>query len=532
MVEAASFPRRATPQGAFRLPNFYELAPQRQQQRSLAALLRYLRTYVQPYHPFLRRRYRECGIDVSQMTTAEELQRLPLVTKAELRANPQAFVLRPAFPETPALEGYDTAAPSKRMLLKYAVQAILNWPSDPTRYFRGDSWRDRIRRRAQMEWLPIHFHVSSGSTGNPTPAVYTHYDLTRVVRHLASQLILPHQPDPQQIYWGLAERGMSIFPGAPHLAFFSTVLAKVLIGTSCFETGGGHVIPTDRQVKLFAEGGFSSLVGIPSYLLYWLRRALALQAEGQLGPLPGLAHIVLGAEPVSETLRENIRSLARAAGANPRLKTYETLGMTEMKWWFGECNERSGIHLNPRYYYWELLDPRTREPVREGEPGVLVFSHIGWRGTVLIRYWTGDLVKGGLRWQRCPMCGYTFPTLFGPICRAEKDFTKVKGTLVDLGQLLECIRATPGVRLFQFVLSNEDAAGERSRDTVALYVLPEPGCDVLQLEKQLRQNVKASFEFTPDRLVIETDERLLHDRLFERSPVKAEYIVDRRTEQV
>src|SRR5438132_1156907 len=155
---------------------------------------------------------------------------------------------------------------------------------------------------------------------------------------------------------------------------------------------------------------------------------------------------------MSEKLREIIRTLAHAAGADPRLKIYETLGMTEMKWWFGECNEHSGLHLNPRHYYWELLDPQTREPVGPGEPGVLVFSHIGWRGTVLVRYWTGDLVKGGLRWERCRFCGYTFPLLFGPVCRAERDFTKIKGTLVDLSQLIDCIRGMPGVRLFQAVL--------------------------------------------------------------------------------
>ncbi len=130
----------------------------------------------------------------------------------------------------------------------------------------------------------------------------------------------------------------------------------------------------------------------------------------------------------------------------------------------------------------------------EGEPGVLVFSHIDWRGTVLVRYWTGDLAKGGLRWERCRCCGYTFPLLFGPICRAEKDFTKIKGTLVDLSQLVDCIRGTPGVRLFQVVLANENAAGELSNDLLTLHILPEAGQDLADLEQRLRQCVKATFE--------------------------------------
>jgi thioester reductase-like protein len=39
---------------------------------------------------------------------------------------------------------------------------------------------------------------------------------------------------------------------------------------------GGAVIPTDRQVELFARGGFWGVVAIPSYITHWLRRARAL----------------------------------------------------------------------------------------------------------------------------------------------------------------------------------------------------------------------------------------------------------------
>ncbi len=85
-----------------------------------------------------------------------------------------------------------------------------------------------------------------------------------------------------------------------------------------------------------------------------------------VGPLDKLQHIVLGAEPMSEQLRETIRGLAHAAGADPRLKIYETLGMTEMKWWFGECNEHSGLHLNPRIL---LLGAAASPDARAGARG-------------------------------------------------------------------------------------------------------------------------------------------------------------------
>ena len=509
------------------MASFYDLEPARQQRASLRRLFTYLRGTIEPFHPFLRRLYRQSGIDLAKLRTADDLRRLPIVGKSQLREDAQAFVLRPAFPGVDPLAGYETEPAPRSMLARYAMQAALNVPRDFTQPLRRPTFRERIQRRAQLEWLPIHFHASSGSTGHPTPAVYTHYDLNHVVRRLAAVLILPKRRDPDGLYYDLAERGMSLFPGAPHLAFFSTVLAKQTVGTSSFETCGGQVIPTDRQIALFAGGGFTSLLSVPSYLTYWLRRARTLQDQGQMGGLSGLRHIVLGAEPINESLRETIRELALAAGAR-RVKVYETFGMTEMKWWFGECDEGSGLHLNPRYYYWELLDPRTREPVPEGEPGVLVFSHIDWRGTAVVRYWTGDLVKGGMFWNRCRFCGYTFPRIYGPICRAEKDFTKIKGTLVDLTVLVDTVRRTPGVRLFQITLSSEPPQREAGRDCLAIEACCEPGTTLAEVERQLRERLKTTIDVSPDRLELQADEESLRQRLFLRSPVKAEYVVEIR----
>ena len=202
--------------------------------------------------------------------------------------------------------------------------------------------------------------------------------------------------------------------------------------------------------------------------------------------------------------------------------------MTEFKWVFMECDEGAGIHLNPKYYYWELLDPETRRPVPPGQPGALVFSHIGWRGTVLIRYWTGDLVKGGLTWDRCPRCGYTFPRLHPPICRLEHDFTKIKGARVDLSLLTETVRATEGVRRFQIVLARESELDELSRDCVIVHVLAEPGAAQSAIEDALRHRVKAATEVAPDQVVFEHDEAGFEARLFARNGVKADYLIERR----
>lgn len=512
--------------------NYYDLEPAEQRKRALDRLFRYLRDYIQPYHPYLRKMYRERGIDVSKLCTADDLRRLPIIDKNNLREDPQLFMLRPATPDAPLPAGYETQALPKSALLRYAAKALWSWPRDIPRLVRREGLKDLARRQALREWLPIHFHVSTGSTGAPTPASYTHYDITRLLPQIAGLLVRPKQPNPEDVYFDWTERTMNIFPGAPHLAFFSPVMAKVALGTSSFETFGGSVIPTERQITIFAQGGFSSMTAVPSYLVHWLRKATEMQKEGLIGPLSSFKRVVVGAEPLSEPLREYIRNLALGLGVHPRFRIFQTLGMTEMKWAFLECEEGSGIHVSPKFYYWELLHPETREPVAEGEPGVLVFSHIGWRGTALIRYWTGDLIKGGMRWTRCQHCGYTFPRIYPPICRAEKDFTKIKGTRVDLSNLIESVRDTPGVRHFQVSIESESETERYSRDVLAIHVVAEQGVMESDLEEKIRHRVKYYTEVSPDRVHFELDGPAFEKRLFARNGIKAEYVLERRKEHV
>ncbi len=514
------------------MANYYDLEPAEQRKQALARLFQYVRDYVEPYHPYLRKLYRQQGVDVSKLKTADDLRRLPIIDKTHLRENPQLFILQPTFPGVPGPAGYETAPIARAKMLNYMYQATRNRPRDYSSLVRRESFAQRVRRRALMEWLPIHFHVSTGSTGNPTPATYTYYDLKHVIPQMASLMVIPKSRKPDDLFFDWGDRSMNIFPGAPHLAFFAPVLSKAAIGISSFDTFGGNVIPTDRQIMIFEQGGFASLTAVPSYLVHWLRRAAILQQEGKIGKLSKFLRVAVGAEPMSESMREYIRSLALGLGAHPKFKIYQSLGMTEMKWYALECSEGSGIHLNPRYYYWELLHPQTREPVAEGEPGVLVFSHIGWRGTVFMRYWTGDLIKGGFRWTRCEHCGYTFPRVFPPVCRAEKDFTKIKGTRVDLSNLMESVRDTPGVRNFQIALETENGEGAFARDRLLVHLVAEPGLDHSQLEEAVNRRVKYSTEVTPDRIIFEENEPEFERRLFAKNGIKAEYIIERRTEHI
>ena len=510
--------------------DFYRLEPDIQKRQSFKRLLSYLRNYIGPYHPYLRRRYREEGIDLGRIATYEDFCRLPVVSKVDYRPDPRAFILQPKFPGREDLIPYDTARIARKLLVKYLVQAIFNVPRDYSHYFRRNKFKeDTVGRKVAWEWLPIHFHGSAGTTGDPTPATYTARDIWGPIRELTHFIFIrPDATEPGKRYVQFTDRMMNLFPGMPHLAFFQTIISKFLLGMSTFDTGGGNVMPTERQIEVFAQQEFNGLTAIPSYFAHWLRKAVEAKEKGEIKGLTGLFAVVLGGEGASSTLKQYFHDMARRAGATEDFHCIESYGMTEMKWAFLECYDDMGMHLNPKYFYWEILDPDTLKPVGEGEPGVVVFSHIDWRGTTFIRYNTGDLAAGGIHWKRCEYCGYTFPILRGPLYRAVKDFSKIKGTRVSLPEFVRILQDEPGVRNFQIVLDKEVSGDEFSRDWVRLRVLPETGADTEHLEQRLRKQVKIQLEISPNEVLFETDEEKFNRELFAKTGIKAEYIVDLR----
>ncbi|MGB9734819.1 MAG: phenylacetate--CoA ligase family protein [bacterium] len=511
------------------MDNFLTLPPEIQRKRAFNNLLTYIKHYVYPYHPYIRKTYKELGIDPSRIKTYDDFIQLPIITKSEYRKDPLSFILQPTFPTAEFQSRYDTAMISKRLLIKYLSQAIFNIPRDRVQAYREITFKEKIMRRIIHEWFPIHFHASAGSTGEPTPAVYTFYDIKKVLNELAYIVFLEPKDLPPDAPRATFEKiNFNTFPGAPHLAFFQAVLTKFLVGGSSFDSFGGKVIPTEQQIRLFAQEKFNSITSVPSYLVYWLRKAVQMHEAGEIPDMPFFEGVILGAEGVSPELEAYILELAKRLGAHPKFRIASSYGSTELKWAFFEPDYDCGIHLDPRFYFWELLDPETKKPVKQGESGILVFSHIGWRGTVFVRYWTGDLIKGGLSFERCPRCGFTMPRLYPPIVRYDKDFTKIKGTKVLLPDLITAIRDIKGVENFQIIIDRKVPNDPFSMDTIKIRVHPHEGTNKDRLTELINQRVKAFIELTPDEIIFEDDGKAIESDLFSKTGIKAEYVIDKR----
>lgn len=492
----------------------FKWTPEEQREYSLAKLFGYLKEYVHPWHPYYRGLFREHGLDVGRFSSYDDMRRIPLTTRDELSADPNAFILR----HGTGVPADDVAELGTGRKLRYAATALTaRYMSDPSGEPR--SFRERATRAERVEWNPVRRCMSAGTTGPPSMSAYTDYDLKGVIPRIAGMLNM----------FGLESgmRGLNLLPGHSHFSFLQVLLDGFTVdrGEGVFETRGTAAPPTGKEVSAAGTLPFDMYIAVPSYMACWLRGAAEAIEAGAPAPAP-VEYAVLAAEPLSDEFRDSLKDRFEKIGS-PGIKIIEGYGANELRAAFFECGEKTGMHLNPEFYFWEVLDPETREPVRWGEPGVLCFSHVGWRGTVLLRYWTGDLIQGGVTWERCAGCGFTMPVLRTPICREVHDFTDIKGCRVPLADLQNAVRRALGVESFQVVITREDDSGSDTSDKVTVHASLSSGAIEEAAINGIRRQVKLDTGISPDEIIIEMPSAI-ESMLFERTGVKADWVVDRR----
>ena len=93
-------------------------------------------------------------------------------------------------------------------------------------------------------------------------------------------------------------------------------------------------------------------------------------------------------------MRRKLRLLAAGLGAGP-VDVIATYAFTEAKMAWVECpappgGEPGGYHIGADLAIIEIIDPETGRTVGPMQPGEIVFSALDSRGTVVLRYRTGD----------------------------------------------------------------------------------------------------------------------------------------------
>ena len=438
-------------------------------------LRRYLRTVVLPFSAHYRELFQKHGLEAESFRTLEDLQRLPFTTKSDLlgtAAQPQRF---------------------KDFILVPDQKALARRPGTILRVLlRG---RERVKHDFEAEFRPIFATFTTGRSAEPTPLFYSQHDLTRLDtagRRLVE--ICAARPE---------DRLLNTLPFAPHLAFWLAHYAGTAGGVLTMSSGGGKVMGTDGNIRHIRKFKPDILIGVPTFVYHLLHQAAEEGVHCE-----NLRRIVLGGEKVSHGLRQKLHDLALELGAR-NVEVVATYGFTEAKLAWSECpfpydQPSSGYHLYADLGIMEVIDPLTGEPLPPDRPGELVFTPLEARGTVVLRYRTGDYTDGGLTYEPCPYCGRSLPRLLGNISRRSEvksmNFDKLKGTLVDFNELERVLDDAPRIGAWQVELRkiNNDPL---ELDEIILHVQKLDGTDEEQLSRELGERCVAHLEIHPNRIL-------------------------------
>jgi phenylacetate-CoA ligase len=320
-------------------------------------------------------------------------------------------------------------------------------------------------------------HASSGTTGKPTVVGYTSGDLDRwaglMARSLGCAGAVPGDVVHNAYGYGLFTGGLGAHYGAERLG--CTVVPM---------SGGG----TERQVGLISDFSANILCATPSYALNIAEVAEATGFDLRRSPL---RCGVFGAEPWSEALR---RDLQERLG----IKAVDIYGLSEI---MGpgvacECHVmQSGLHGWEDHFLFEIIDPKTLEPMRFGEAGELVITTLAKDALPMIRYRTRDITR--LDDSPCA-CGRTHVRIMRVTGR-DDDMLIIRGVNVYPSQLEAVLIGFPGLSPhYQIVLTR---AGALDAMTVEVELAPETADDDnarAKKEAEVRHHIKSMIGVTCD----------------------------------
>lgn len=258
----------------------------------------------------------------------------------------------------------------------------------------------------------VRIHASSGTTGKQTVVGYTKNDIN-IWAECAARSIAGAGGTKKDIIhisygYGLFTGGLGLHYGAEHL------------GATALPVSSGN---TSRQIQLLQDFGSNIICCTPSYAMF------IGETIRDMGIDPKSLKLragIFGAEPWTENMRKEIEKLLN-------IKAYDIYGLSEIA---GpgvsfDCEMQGGMHINEDYFYPEVIDPETLEPLPHGQYGELVFTCIGKEALPLIRYRTRDICA--LVTEKCA-CGRTTIRMTKPKGRSD-DMLIIRGVNVFPSQV-------------------------------------------------------------------------------------------------
>jgi hypothetical protein len=169
---------------------------------------------------------------------------------------------------------------------------------------------------------------------------------------------------------------------------------------------------------------------------------------------------------------------------------------------WADCREsggRTGLHTYPDLEVVQLVDPETGEAGGRG-PSEVVVTQLGFRGTALLRWRTGDLADS-IADEACPSCGRTVPRVVGLRQAALVPPLDLRpgSRPVDLRGVAAALVGRADVVDWRVVLgrsSRDDA------DEVLVHVVPADTADPAEVAVAVARDIRAAAGLLPTQVVL------------------------------
>jgi hypothetical protein len=169
---------------------------------------------------------------------------------------------------------------------------------------------------------------------------------------------------------------------------------------------------------------------------------------------------------------------------------------------WAECRAsagRTGLHTYPDLELVQMVDPETGESVSRGG-GEVVVTQLGFRGSALLRWRTGDVAEGLVE-DACPSCSRTVPRVLGVQAGALVPLLALRtgASAVDVRGVAAALVGRPDVADWRLVLgqSRRDDA-----DEVLVHIVLPDSADPADVAVAVARDVRAASGLLPTQVVV------------------------------
>lgn len=347
--------------------------------------------YAYAESKFYRQMFMNLNIAPNDIKTLEDLQRIPITTKDDLRERNWDFIT-----------------------------------------VSRDDWVDCF--------------ATSGTTGKPIYLPCTKEDLRRIASLTAKSFQIAGVKKEDIIQFTLP---MGIAMWIAGLGFW---LGNFVNETCTLRMGPGSI---DAQIQNMLLLKPTILLGTPSFLI---NLGTAARKSKHFSEIKPRLLLITAENILTRDLKRNLLG-RRLIESWDGISVYSGFGSNEMQGVGFECEAKQGHHMPAEDILFEIVEPKTYKPLKDGEEGILVITHLGVKGLPLIRYAHGDITFKIS--ERCK-CGRTTARI-GPILGRIDQQLKIKGVNLYPSAVEEVILGIPEVKQYYLEAYTDENLMDRLR---------------------------------------------------------------------